>query len=516
MSPRLLPAGPFPEPGGRWTLGHEATVAWDIRGHEEDLTLRVDGFALLYEKTPLREIDLWANDRRIASWRFQIDTASPLPARIPIPRKLIRNRDVLMLTFRIRNPVCPAELGISPDTRALGLHLCSLTLKTAVDRLAKVGDTLNLADTGIDEPSLIAGWSFPEPGGRWTLGHEATVAWDIRGHEEDLTLRVDGFALLYEKTPLREIDLWANDRRIASWRFQIDAASPLPARIPIPRKLIRNRDVLMLTFRIRNPFCPAELGISPDTRALGLHLCSLTLKTAVDRLAKVGDTLNLADTGIDEPSLIAGWSFPEPGGRWTLGHEATVAWDIRGHEEDLTLRVDGFALLYEKTPLREIDLWANDRRIASWRFQIDAASPLPARIPIPRKLIRNRDVLMLTFRIRNPFCPAELGISPDTRALGLHLCSLTLKTAVDRLAKVGDTPNLADTGNKRALELDRRLPKVGDTLDLADAGVKTALEVDRRLPKVGDTLHLAATEIDAAKFLPLGPDAWRLGYFNCG
>ena len=228
-----------------------------------------------------------------------------------------------MLTFRIRNPVCPAELGISPDKRALGLHLCALTLKPAleVDRLPKVGDTLNLANTGIDEPSLIAGWSGPEPTGRWTLGHEATVAWDIRGQEEDLTIRIDGFALLYEKTPLREIDLWANDRRIASWRFQIDTASPLPARISIPRRLIRNRDVLMLTFRIRNPVCPAELGISPDKRALGLHLCALTLKPAleVDRLPKVGDTLNLADvgTGADGP-LHTGSR-----GDRRLGHSAT-------------------------------------------------------------------------------------------------------------------------------------------------------------------------------------------------
>ena len=246
-----------------------------------------------------------------------------------------------MLTFRIRKPVRPAELGISPDTRALGLHLCSLTLKKALelDRLPKVGDTLNLADTEIDEPSLIDGWSLPEPGGRWTLDHEATIAWDIRGQDEDLTIRVDGFALLYEKTPLQEIDLWANDRHIASWCFNISTASPLPARISIPRELIRNRDVLMLTFRIRNPVRPAELGISPDTRALGLHLCSLTLKKALelDRLPKVGDTLNLADTEIDEPSLIDGWSLPEPGGRWTLDHEATIAWDIRGQDEDLTI-----------------------------------------------------------------------------------------------------------------------------------------------------------------------------------
>jgi hypothetical protein len=146
-----------------------------------------------------------------------------------------------------------------------------------LNRLPRIGDILDLAGTEIDHTSLISGWSIPEPTGRWTLGHEATVAWDVRGQDEDLAIRVDGNALLYEKVPLQDIELWANDRRIANWRFNIGTASPLPARISIPRKLIRNRDVLMLTFLIRNPVSPAENGMSPDRRLLGLHLRSLTL-----------------------------------------------------------------------------------------------------------------------------------------------------------------------------------------------------------------------------------------------
>jgi hypothetical protein len=187
-----------------------------------------------------------------------------------------------MLTFLIRHPVCPAEIDIAPDPRALGLHLRSLTLKKAleVDRLPKVGETLDLAGTEIDETPLIAGWSIPESGGRWTLGHEAIIGWSVRGQEQDLTLLIDGFPFLHEEAPRQTIELWANDRRIANWRFQIDTASPLPARISIPHRLIRNRDVLMLTFLIRHPVCPAEIDMSPDPRALGLYLRSLTLKKA--------------------------------------------------------------------------------------------------------------------------------------------------------------------------------------------------------------------------------------------
>ena len=145
-------------------------------------------------------------------------------------------------------------------------------------RLPKVGDELNLTGSAIDETALIAGWSIPEPTGRWTLGHEATVAWSVRGHQDDLTLFVDGYALLHENAPSQSVELWVNDRQIAHWHFHINEAPPLPAQISVPAKLIRNRDVLMLTFVIRFPRSPAEIGLPPDMRALGIHFRSLALR----------------------------------------------------------------------------------------------------------------------------------------------------------------------------------------------------------------------------------------------
>jgi hypothetical protein len=137
------------------------------------------------------------------------------------------------------------------------------------DRLPKVGDTLKLDGPELDETPFIAGWSFPDPIGRWTHGREATIAWCVRGQDQDLTLLIDGIPAVHEKAHFQQIDLWANDRHLASWRFRPHALSPLPARILVPRYLILNRDVLMLTFLIHHP----------NSRALGLHLHSLTLKS---------------------------------------------------------------------------------------------------------------------------------------------------------------------------------------------------------------------------------------------
>jgi glycosyltransferase involved in cell wall biosynthesis len=145
-----------------------------------------------------------------------------------------------------------------------------------VARLPKIGDEVNLG-SAIDETALIAGWSIPEPTGRWTVGYEATVAWSVRGCRDDLTLCVDGYALLYEKAPLQLIELCLNDRKIATWHFRLGEASPLPAKIFVPNELLRENDIANFTFLIRSPRSPAEFGVSIDPRPLGLHLRSLAL-----------------------------------------------------------------------------------------------------------------------------------------------------------------------------------------------------------------------------------------------
>ena len=142
-------------------------------------------------------------------------------------------------------------------------------IRPDTDRLPKVGDTLEPGGPNFDETPLIAGWWDPEPSGCWTSGPVATVAWCVRGADHDLTLLIAGEAALHEKESVQRIDLFANDRRIASWRFQTDTLSAPSTRVLVPGGLIRNRDVLMLTFLIHRPISEAQKG---------LYLRSLTLK----------------------------------------------------------------------------------------------------------------------------------------------------------------------------------------------------------------------------------------------
>jgi hypothetical protein len=143
------------------------------------------------------------------------------------------------------------------------------------DRLPKVGDTLKLDGTEFDE-ALVAGWATPGATGVWTCGREATIACCVRGHDQNLALIVDGSTDIDEtteldkKAALQRIELWANDRRLASWRFRPSDESPLPARVVVPRGVIKDRNVLLVTFLIRR--------VSKDMR--GLYLRSLALTSA--------------------------------------------------------------------------------------------------------------------------------------------------------------------------------------------------------------------------------------------
>jgi hypothetical protein len=277
----------LPEPTGRWTVRREATAAWRVTENDTDLDLLIDGHVLLTEEAGSLEVEVWADDRPIEVLRFGLEETSPLPARIRLQRRRT-DRDVLLVTLLVRAPRSPAELGLSEDQRALGVHVRQLGLVRAGDRFAivrerlpGVGELLNVAGAATDETPFITGWGGPEATGRWTVGAEATIAWRVGANDRDLALVGDGGAFLDAKAPVQDVEVWANDRPVAFWHFEIDAPSPLTTPVALPSPTPRT-GILFVTFKIRSPRSPAELGLSGDSRALGLHVRSLAIVRRTD------------------------------------------------------------------------------------------------------------------------------------------------------------------------------------------------------------------------------------------
>lgn len=149
---------------------------------------------------------------------------------------------------------------------------------------------------------------------------------------------------------------------------------------------------------------------------------------------------------LDDDTLVYGWSEPERYGRWTDGPEAVVA--LRPQPDQgrgLTLRACVDPFLVDRHPAIRVTVWANDRQVAEWPFH-ERIPEQERRALIPAPVLRPSEPLVLTFVIRRPCRPRDIGQSADTRRLGLYFRSLTIsplevKTpAMTSAARANDGP----------------------------------------------------------------------------
>lgn len=73
-------------------------------------------------------VDVFANGTKVANWTFsEVDSDRTVTARIP--KSVMTGRATLSLSFDISDPVSPSSVGMSADSRALGIGLRRLTIK---------------------------------------------------------------------------------------------------------------------------------------------------------------------------------------------------------------------------------------------------------------------------------------------------------------------------------------------------------------------------------------------------
>lgn len=125
------------------------------------------------------------------------------------------------------------------------------------------------------------GWSHPEPGGTWSDGDTSLLLLALSSlPKNDVELMIEGHAFLDDKNPSQEVDVLVNKIHVATLKYDQQANGGIRA-VKIPKRLVLDNDGHLLTkFNFKNPKSPAELGLSDDTRRLGLSIVSLELKSA--------------------------------------------------------------------------------------------------------------------------------------------------------------------------------------------------------------------------------------------
>jgi len=280
------------------------------------------------------------------------------------------------------------------------------------------------------------GFSEAEPSGSWVVGDTAEIR--LRPKESaasDLDLIVNARAFVSSAQPRQEVDVTVNREPVARWFF--DSTATVEKRARIPRRLTQG--TMTVTFRVSAPHSPASLGLSDDPRSLGLGLADMVLTpskpglkhSALDRLPasyRVGDAIDFRNSGDPRPFFGGGWSEPEPWGTWTTGDTAELRLQPSGWQgEALDLIILARAFVTPSYPTQTVEVLANG--YSTGRVVLDSSKEEEKRLRLP-DAIKPGEPLVLTFRMLAARSPAELGLSNDTRYLGIGVASLTI-TATD-------------------------------------------------------------------------------------
>lgn len=141
----------------------------------------------------------------------------------------------------------------------------------------RLGETIAFGADGNGLTGLGDGWSEPEAWGTWSISKRASLRLLIEPvPAKNLCAELTYRSFLPSARPRLEIACRAAGRNLGAWQ----GISSSVQRIAIPSDVISPDGALDLEFLISDPQSPAELGISADTRHLGLGIETLRLNGA--------------------------------------------------------------------------------------------------------------------------------------------------------------------------------------------------------------------------------------------
>jgi len=121
---------------------------------------------------------------------------------------------------------------------------------------------------------LHEGWFPPEPWGVWSDGTQKALLFlpiPIKQTDDDLILRASFHAFVSNTFPEKKINIFMNSQQVDSvtfhygmdyynWQYQIQSGT------------MTDRSKIELSFEVDKPMSPKEIGLSEDTRKLGIGL----------------------------------------------------------------------------------------------------------------------------------------------------------------------------------------------------------------------------------------------------
>src|SRR5262249_45724722 len=415
-----------PESDGRWTDGRQATI--DLKLAPESVEM---GRLRLHLMPFVTEDKGQTLRLRCGEGPEQVVEFSPgtLAWRIvDLPLAGVQADGHAQIQLVVGQTFVPLKLGMSPDPRALGVMVQKIELLDhgGDDFLPlAAGNSINLSSSDIDHIVRLAGFSRPDPDGRWTDSTMATI--DLKLAPESVEkgrLRLHMMPFVTERKG-QTLRLRCGDGPEKVVEF---SAGTLAWRIvDLPLAGVRADGHTQIELKVGETFVPSKLGMSSDPRALGVLIRKLELLSdAVDELLPLapGNSINLGSPDLDHIVRLAGFSGPDPDGRWTDSALATI--DLKLPPETtqkgrLRLHLMLFVTEDKGQTLR--------LRCGEGPEQVVEFSPgtLAWRIvDLPLAGVQADGHAQIQLVVGQTFVPLKLGLSLDSRALGIMVQKIEL------------------------------------------------------------------------------------------
>jgi glycosyltransferase involved in cell wall biosynthesis len=168
--------------------------------------------------------------------------------------------------------------------------------------------------------------------------------------------------------------------------------------------------------RLMEQFLPRR----EDFDGIGVRAATLDGRASV----RMGEIIKFCVGDNGAAALDDGWGEPEQWGTWSISKRASLRLSIESLP-GRTLHAELKYRAFVHTLHRELEIVCRGagRDIASWRCRFNDTSGIQW-LTLPSAAISRNGELDIEFHFSDPRSPAELGISPDTRQLGLGIESL--------------------------------------------------------------------------------------------
>jgi hypothetical protein len=138
-----------------------------------------------------------------------------------------------------------------------------------------MGEHLTFDSNGSGLPALFSGWSSPEAWGTWSSQEESIVGLKLSGWpKRNSQMVVEGHAFLADRHQLLTVEVDINGKFVTDLVYRPgDNGRHV---VPLPLQVFSSEQGYMLIrFAFKTAKSPLELGVSSDSRRLGLGLTGL-------------------------------------------------------------------------------------------------------------------------------------------------------------------------------------------------------------------------------------------------